>query len=802
MDSDWWKERVVQAVSDAAGGARRALAKIGSGPPPRRKSLRSDESFWTCLVAIIAILGVYYVLRLLRDHEDGDDDDDTAAPTKDSGAGENKKGLRVSTGTGEGRSSRIPRQVSPKSQTIRDYLDKSTVAQQRRRGGQGGGGGDGDEEDLDPLELARLNGLLDGKKAKSRRHAVRDLIRYAGQGRTDGVVKVFLLNEDYNLHVDDQNKQGVTALIQASFDGRLSMVRFLIDARADPNAQTNTGGTALMSAAGRGHLDVVKALVKHKAKVDAPTMDGSTALMAACNQSQGDVVRYLVQRAGADTHLRKRNGSTALTITAEVGPLSTMQLLVEHGANPDARTKDGSSALMFASYYGNLDIVRWLVEICSVDIDASMVTPIEGAPTHVIEYGEEVKGRGIRKTAYDWAMSAGNGDVASYLKPRIRPREEKSKPRGGATGEPSGASGRGGGGSAPKQEAPTPAAAVEADDGGNAEPRDKAEKKAGKPKKKKGKRRNPVIEKTELFTISETKAEATAASKDTPPNAQSLKKNPSAKSPASESSDGPAAGAAAAPKERTNAATPIDAPPQRVSKLEDVDGEEDPVFFDEVPETPKEPPNGDADDDAEGDGASVQQVEEPKKDQKEYEAEMEKKYKAKMEMELRKRLEAERLKIQKEEEQKLLDQKTRLADEKAKMEDEKAKIEAKLADERAKIKVQQERLDREEQRIERRKSREEPRVEDVKGDPGRDRARPEQSAADDEPRDLSDALNISGDFTPEEQGFVIGDDDGLQRPGALSVKSGDKGQADLIILTPKSAVSTGSSSDKEVESSQ
>ena len=51
---------------------------------------------------------------------------------------------------------------------------------------------------------------------------------------------------------------GWTALILATKNGRLEIVKYLIDQKADIEAKDNDGWTALILAANNGHLEIVK----------------------------------------------------------------------------------------------------------------------------------------------------------------------------------------------------------------------------------------------------------------------------------------------------------------------------------------------------------------------------------------------------------------------------------------------------------------------------------------------------------------------------------------------------------------
>jgi uncharacterized protein len=68
--------------------------------------------------------------------------------------------------------------------------------------------------------------------------------------------------------VNAKADNGGTALIQASQNGHLEVVRALLAANADVNAKLADGFTALMIASEKGHLDVVRALLAANADVN------------------------------------------------------------------------------------------------------------------------------------------------------------------------------------------------------------------------------------------------------------------------------------------------------------------------------------------------------------------------------------------------------------------------------------------------------------------------------------------------------------------------------------------------------
>lgn len=125
--------------------------------------------------------------------------------------------------------------------------------------------------------------------------------------------------------VNAKNKNGETALMIASSDGKLEIIKYLISKSADINATDKNGKNALMSHL-RGYpedLEIVKALVGGKGgflslfkksngvDVNAKDNEGKTALMYARNL---EVVKYLLSK-GADINAKDNKGKSVFDYT-------------------------------------------------------------------------------------------------------------------------------------------------------------------------------------------------------------------------------------------------------------------------------------------------------------------------------------------------------------------------------------------------------------------------------------------------------------------------------------------------------
>ena len=89
-------------------------------------------------------------------------------------------------------------------------------------------------------------------------------------------------------------------LIQAAEDGRLDLVRTLLEAGANPNAKSDGDVTVLMWAAARGHVEVVKVLLESGAQPNARTRKGRTAIEVAMQEGHDDVAAVLRENGEAE----------------------------------------------------------------------------------------------------------------------------------------------------------------------------------------------------------------------------------------------------------------------------------------------------------------------------------------------------------------------------------------------------------------------------------------------------------------------------------------------------------------------
>ena len=153
-----------------------------------------------------------------------------------------------------------------------------------------------------------------------------------------------------------------TALHFAAESGNMEVVRMLLDAKANANAQDRTGKTPVTIAAERGRAEALKALLAAGGNPNSRDQVEGSPLLWASGLGGPETVEVLLA-AGADPNVQDVNGMTPLMWAAGVGKPETVALLLGKGADPQKVDRlTGESALMRAVRTGKPETVRLLLD--------------------------------------------------------------------------------------------------------------------------------------------------------------------------------------------------------------------------------------------------------------------------------------------------------------------------------------------------------------------------------------------------------------------------------------------------------
>lgn len=123
--------------------------------------------------------------------------------------------------------------------------------------------------------------------------------------------------------------------------------------------QPKNGATALIVASREGAIDVVRDLLANRVNLNLRNNDGNNALWFACFQNNISLIRLLIN-AGIDLDNQNDNGVTVLMYAASAGKTEAVKLLLDAGANHYLRNLDDFSALEFSS---TVEIFRLLRQV-------------------------------------------------------------------------------------------------------------------------------------------------------------------------------------------------------------------------------------------------------------------------------------------------------------------------------------------------------------------------------------------------------------------------------------------------------
>ena len=207
-----------------------------------------------------------------------------------------------------------------------------------------------------------------------------------GQTKTDPPLVVAARQGDFEtvrallakrVNINEQARDGATAILWAVHQSDIKMVRALIAAGANLNTPNRYGVTPLLEAGRAGDTSMIAELVKAGADVkESLHPDGETPLMAVARAGRLDAVELLL-KAGSDPNAADNyQKQTALMWAAEEGHLDVVNVLLAAKADPNAKARvstistwknadhatGGFTALMFAVRNGHEDVVRALVK--------------------------------------------------------------------------------------------------------------------------------------------------------------------------------------------------------------------------------------------------------------------------------------------------------------------------------------------------------------------------------------------------------------------------------------------------------
>ncbi|CAL1285747.1 unnamed protein product [Larinioides sclopetarius] len=169
---------------------------------------------------------------------------------------------------------------------------------------------------------------------------------------------------------------GRPAIFEATYQGDAEIVKVLLDAHADTNAQNTLGETALHNAFHPKTFskDIVTLLLEHDADVNIrEKMNGYTPMHLAaklasskvtktCHEDLLDVLKLMGEKADVTITSYRKETAIHRLVAGNTDCSDTLQILIDRGYKLDAQNERGETSLMCAIDKGHVNMAAALIK--------------------------------------------------------------------------------------------------------------------------------------------------------------------------------------------------------------------------------------------------------------------------------------------------------------------------------------------------------------------------------------------------------------------------------------------------------
>ncbi|CAI8050981.1 Putative ankyrin repeat protein MM_0045 [Geodia barretti] len=235
----------------------------------------------------------------------------------------------------------------------------------------------------------------------------------ARSGRTD-ITNILLEGKHVNLDIQEEN--GDTAVIIAVQRRKPVTLRELVRAGSDLNLQNQEGLTPLMIAARSGRTDITNVLLEGK-HIDLDIQEkrtGWSALHFSVERGDSATTEALL-KAGANPHLKDKNGDTAVIMAVKRHEPATLRELVRAGSDLNLQNQEGLTPLMIAARSGRTDITNILLEGEHINLDIQEKRTGQSALHFSAEEGDSATTEALLKAGANPHLKDKNGATAMEI---------------------------------------------------------------------------------------------------------------------------------------------------------------------------------------------------------------------------------------------------------------------------------------------------------------------------------------------------------------------------------------------------
>lgn len=185
------------------------------------------------------------------------------------------------------------------------------------------------------------------------------------------------------VEIDKRDQHGMTALMYAAKNGEPDILKMLLDAGADLEAEHEASQESLLFMAAKNrHYNVVKQLIDLGREVEVVNVKQETPLWNAIKMDQFDLARLLLQ-FGGNINVTRPGGDSLLLVSCFQGyNLPQVEFLLDNGAFVGHQNESGVSAFMLCARHGHDQVLQRLLAHCQ-----SRQEEIVKARAVAVEYG-------------------------------------------------------------------------------------------------------------------------------------------------------------------------------------------------------------------------------------------------------------------------------------------------------------------------------------------------------------------------------------------------------------------------------
>jgi ankyrin repeat protein len=191
--------------------------------------------------------------------------------------------------------------------------------------------------------------------------------------KRDQVKQIRKLLTANRMWLEKRDKYQRTPLHSAARYGSVSVIQFLVEKGADPNAKDESGNTPLHLATLYSHDEAAEILIRANSDINALNDNGESPLSAATFYGTPRTLGLLLSRK-ADNAIRDKDNNTLLHLSARRGNIDKVQEILKYAPDIEAKNSAGDTPLLLAvKKYENEAIITCLLDN-GANIDAVDIT--------------------------------------------------------------------------------------------------------------------------------------------------------------------------------------------------------------------------------------------------------------------------------------------------------------------------------------------------------------------------------------------------------------------------------------------